>query len=73
VTTPETPGRTSRTEFATDEIAKAIFVGDFRPGQQLTEEELARRFNVSRIPIREALRELSRERLIQLIPAEARS
>lgn len=60
--------RTSRTQFAADEIARRIFVGAFRPGQQLTEQGLARQLSVSRIPVREALRELASEGLVHLIP-----
>ena len=53
---------------ASSHIANAILVGTFEPGQQLVEEDLARELNVSRIPVREALQELSREGLVQIIP-----
>lgn len=57
----------SRAQFAADEIAKLIFAGSLRPGQQLIEEDLAQQLHVSRVPIREALRELSREGLVHVI------
>jgi DNA-binding GntR family transcriptional regulator len=44
-----------------DRIRNAIIRGDLRAGQQLREAEIAERFNVSRIPIREALSQLEGE------------
>jgi DNA-binding GntR family transcriptional regulator len=64
----ESAMKTSRTALATDEIARLIFSGVFTPGQKLTEQELARTLNVSRIPIREALRELARDGLVRVAP-----
>jgi DNA-binding GntR family transcriptional regulator len=40
-------------------IVNDISQGLFAPGMRLEEEELARRYNVSRTPVREALRQLS--------------
>ena len=40
----------------------------FRPGQALNQDELARRFGVSRIPLREALRTLVGEGLVVMKP-----
>jgi DNA-binding GntR family transcriptional regulator len=45
-------------------IKEAILFGDFEPGQKLTEEYLAEKFNKSRTPIREAINKLSGEGLI---------
>ncbi len=39
-----------------------------RPGQVIREDELANRFGVSRTPIREMLRRLEREDLVEVIP-----
>jgi len=61
----ESPAR-SRARHAADEIAKAILSGALRPGERLGEEEWARRLSVSRVPIREALRALEREGLVEL-------
>jgi len=55
-----------------DEIARllrrAIREREFLPGDQLSQDELAKRFGVSRIPLREALRTLAGEGLIVMRP-----
>ena len=45
-------------------IRDAIFAGQLSPGEQISEEALARSLNVSRGPIREALSQLEHEGLI---------
>jgi DNA-binding GntR family transcriptional regulator len=45
-------------------LRRAIREGVLQPGQPLVQEELAKRFNVSRIPVREALRTLTAEGLL---------
>lgn len=49
-------------------IRNAIINGEHAPGSALRQEELARQYASSRMPIREALRTLSAEGLVQLIP-----
>lgn len=44
-----------------------IVTGEFPPGDQLVEMALARRYGVSRTPIREALRRLEQDGLVQRI------
>lgn len=55
-----------------DDIANALRAAlrerVFRPGQALNQDELARRFGVSRIPLREALRTLVGEGLVVMKP-----
>ena len=55
-----------------DEIATAlqseIISGLYTPGQRLVERELSRRFDVSSIPVREALFELERRGLVSRQP-----
>ncbi len=41
------------------QIANDIITGVLRPGQELDEMKLAKTFNVSRTPVREALRQLA--------------
>ena len=45
-----------------------IMVGDLRPGQKLIEADLQEELGVSRASLREALRALERERLVELVP-----
>lgn len=47
-------------------IRHAIIFGHFPPGQQLKEEELSARFDVSRTPVRQAIRQLADEGLVQV-------
>ena len=49
-------------------LRKAIVSGELPPGQRLTERELIENLEVSRTVIREALRQLEAERLIEVIP-----
>ena len=45
-------------------LRDAIVSGRYKPGQRLNESQLAREFNMSRIPIREALMQLSEHGLV---------
>lgn len=46
------------------ELRAAIIDGEFRPGEKLSEARLAKRFGVSRTPVREAFKELETEDLV---------
>jgi DNA-binding GntR family transcriptional regulator len=59
--TPPGPDLTAR-------LRAAIRDGSLPPGQRLTEQELARRFGVSRTPIRQALARLEAEGLLTHAP-----
>jgi DNA-binding GntR family transcriptional regulator len=52
-------------DVVTKEIRTAILSGALRPGSRITQEELASRLGVSRVPIRQAIVVLQREGLIQ--------
>jgi len=52
----------------TDSLRQAILSGAFKPGERLTESNLAKMFVVSRNPIREALRSLQVEGLVEINP-----
>jgi DNA-binding GntR family transcriptional regulator len=52
----------------TDSLRQAILRGQFKPGDRLTESGLAEIFEVSRNPIREALRALQVEGLVEINP-----
>ncbi|MFZ3591362.1 GntR family transcriptional regulator [Bacillus sp. DJP31] len=47
-------------------IKNMIFDGVFQPGERIVENQLAKEFNVSKSPIREAIRMLEREGLVIL-------
>ncbi|MFM0342140.1 GntR family transcriptional regulator [Paraburkholderia fungorum] len=55
-----------------EQIAERIFTdianGDYEPGERIREEKLAEQFEVSRGPIREALRILERDSVVQILP-----
>jgi DNA-binding GntR family transcriptional regulator len=52
----------------TSALRRAIVSGLLQPGEALSETVLARRFGVSRTPVREALKQLERERLVEIVP-----
>jgi len=58
------PGRVTRAEELRQTLADDIVRGVLLPGSPLDESELARRFNVSRTPVREALRQLATSGLV---------
>lgn len=49
-------------------LRDAIVMGEYKPGEHLTEVSLSRRFKVSRTPIREALNQLEKEGFVKIIP-----
>jgi DNA-binding GntR family transcriptional regulator len=49
-------------------LRQAIITGDLPPKSRLTEPELARQLNVSRTPLREAIRQLEAEGFITTVP-----
>jgi DNA-binding GntR family transcriptional regulator len=63
----EADHQTQADKLASD-VAEAILAGDFLPGCRLDEQKLAQRYNVSRTPVREALRQLTATGLIEIRP-----
>jgi DNA-binding GntR family transcriptional regulator len=51
-----------------DSIKTAIIKGKFKPGEKISEGELAESMGISRTPLREAFRRLENEGFIQIIP-----
>lgn len=51
-----------------DQLRRAILDGTYPAGAQLRQDALAATFNVSRIPIREALFQLDAEGLVRIVP-----
>lgn len=58
----------SRAETIAAALEGEIVLGDLPPGQRLDEQAIGNRFNVSRTPVREALRLLAASGLISLEP-----
>lgn len=48
-----------------DEILASILRGEFRPGERITEPTIASRLGVSRVPVRDALRDLEHMGLVE--------
>lgn len=55
-------------QIVSDQLRKAILAGAIAPGAQLRQDELAERYGTSRIPVREALRQLEAEGLVTIQP-----
>lgn len=56
------------TEIVTDEIRVKILNGDYIPGQHLVTAEIADEMGVSRMPVRDALRQLEATGLVETVP-----
>lgn len=50
------------------ELRKEILQGNLRPGSKLSEQQICDQYGLSRTPVREALRQLEQEGLIESIP-----
>ena len=51
-----------------DALYKQILAGKINPGQRITEAAIAQSMGISRAPVREALKRLSEDRLVRLVP-----
>lgn len=56
------------TERAYESLRKAILHGEFEPGAKLNEVALSDRLHISRTPVREALRQLASDGLVEVEP-----
>ena len=67
MTTGYTPlPETSTSDLVADRLRDAILAGDLKSGDRLIETDLAERFEISRGPVREAIRQLVPEGLVVL-------
>src|SRR5919199_3700294 len=57
--------RKTTTDHIAAALRTAIFDGQFADGEELNQVELAQYFNTSRVPVREALRQLQAEGLVR--------
>jgi len=60
--------RTSLSSAVAEKLREKIVQGDIQEGEQLRQDAIAQEFAVSRIPVREALRQLEAEGLITIVP-----
>ncbi len=51
-----------------DTLREAIIIGELKPGERLMEVQLAQKMGVSRTPVREAIRKLELEGLVEMLP-----
>lgn len=59
------PGQRSLPEVIAERIVEAIRTGTLKPGERIVEAALARKLNVSRAPLREALKHLEASQLVE--------
>jgi DNA-binding GntR family transcriptional regulator len=59
---------TGLVEKLSEAMTEAILEGVFKEGDQLTELELQKQFNISRTPIRESFRVLEKKGLVEVVP-----
>ena len=58
-------------DVAYDRLREAITTGELLPGAPLSETQLSKELEISRTPVREAIQQLEREGLVQIIPGRA--
>ena len=64
----ELPSHRQLRKLVADQIRAAIVDGRFKPGEWLRQERVAQELGVSQMPVREALKELAAEGLIEHVP-----
>jgi len=65
---PEARGARVLTDWVTETLRLAILRGHFAPGEKIDQELIARELDVSRTPIREALKVLDSEGFVEIRP-----
>lgn len=53
---------------AAENLRRAILIGRYKPGERLVEDRLSADLGISRVPIREALRTLAGDGLVEVLP-----
>jgi DNA-binding GntR family transcriptional regulator len=59
----------SATDHVLDSLRTAILAGELAAGETLRQEDLAERLGVSRMPVREAIKQLHSEGLVEVLPS----
>lgn len=62
--------QTSLTDQVYESLSHAILTRQIKPGQHLVEQPLADQLSVSRISIREAIRRLAQDGLVEIVPSK---
>ncbi|MEU5835969.1 GntR family transcriptional regulator [Streptomyces diacarni] len=65
---PSTSTRATRTDYVAETLRRKIVLGELKPGTPLRLDALSEQLDVSRVPLREALRELHAEGLAVTYP-----
>lgn len=66
--TVQGPVRGSTVDYVLQHLRDGILEGRYAPGQRLIEADLTRELGISRGPLREALRRLSADNLLEIVP-----
>ncbi len=61
-------GYRNRGEYVFDVLKREILALELKPGQAISENEICARFDVSRTPVREALRRLQEQGFVRTVP-----
>lgn len=65
---PDGDGVELRSQLVARQLRSAILSGRYAPRERLRQEDIAHEFGISRVPVREALRQLESEGLVTLAP-----
>ena len=65
---PPHPALRNLTELVADNLREAILAGTLRPGQRVSDAEIAAQMGTSRSPVRDALRQLEKDGLVVSAP-----
>lgn len=57
-------------KIAYEYLKKKIILGELKPGQSITEIDISKELNMSRTPVRAALKMLGNEKLVKLFPSK---
>jgi DNA-binding GntR family transcriptional regulator len=66
--TTQGPAFMTKTDFVYQSLNQAIVEGQLKPGERLIIDDMASRFSVSAIPVREALQQLQADGLVEIQP-----
>jgi DNA-binding GntR family transcriptional regulator len=68
MTLPDSSSHQQLHQVVSEQLRAAILSGQFKPGQWIRQKRIAEELGVSQMPVREALKELAAEGLIEHIP-----